>query len=238
MADNIFTPPARNFKDITGCVFGRLTALRRIGRNKERKATWLCRCICGTEIIVTGKCLRNGNTQSCGCLCGRSKYGGEGRGRLRHGHAANGQQSATLNSWSQMKQRCLNPKSIGYQNYGGRGITVCDRWKNSFENFLADMGKRPKGYELERIDNNSNYEPNNCRWATHREQSINRRTNHLITFENKTLCVTDWANRYNLSPSIIFGRLNRGWHPKDAIFTPPQKRTKRKPNPKNELSEQ
>jgi hypothetical protein len=125
--------------------------------------------------------------------------------------------------WEAMKQRCLNPKCKTYQHYGGRGIQVCERWRK-FENFIADMGRRPSSeYTLDRENNNGNYEPGNCRWVTMQIQGSNRRVNHLITIDGKTATLTDWASKYNIDPRIIFGRIRSGWHPEQAVTTPVSK---------------
>jgi hypothetical protein len=157
--------------DLTNMRFGRLLVLRRVENNRRGKVCWLCRCDCGKEKEVRAQHLRSVQ-QSCGCQRG---------GKLKHGHVVyiNGKQhpSPTYHSWMAMKQRCLNPNQLGYPDYGGRGITVCDRWQgeHGFENFLADMGKRPKGKTLDRFPNNDgNYEPGNCRWATPKQQANNR----------------------------------------------------------------
>jgi len=124
-------------------------------------------------------------------------------------------------AWLHMKDRCFNPNSKDYPNWGGRGITVCDRWKNSSENFLADMGSRPTAkYSLDRIDNNADYSPENCRWATQTEQTNNRRSNYLITIGNETKTMTQWAKKINISKNVIFIRLERGWSDYDAVMTP------------------
>jgi hypothetical protein len=111
------------------------------------------------------------------------------------------------NSWQSMLSRCNNPKNMQYRNYGGRGITVCDEWKNSFENFLKDMGERPENTSLDRIDVNGNYSPNNCRWATKAEQARNKRQTIWITFDEKTQCLTDWANEIGISSEGLRYRL-------------------------------
>lgn len=156
------------FNDLTGKVFGRLTVLER-GDIKSGKTYWRCRCACGNELSIRGTSLSLGLSESCGCLknevCGA---------RTRtHGHTANGR-SGTYISWMAMHARCKNPKHKQYENYGGRGIKVCERW-DTFANFLADMGERPDDKTLDRKDANGNYEPDNCRWATNSQQQKNKR---------------------------------------------------------------
>jgi hypothetical protein len=162
-------------KNIAGQRFGRLVAQSMIGTSRDRKAIWSTLCDCGASCVVRGKDLRSGNTKSCGCL--RVDVTREsGRARLTHGHS---RRSSRLTpeyiSWSSAKTRCFNPNKDDYAHYGGRGITMCDRWRDSFEAFLADMGPRPKGKTLDRINVNGHYEPRNCRWATPKEQQENRR---------------------------------------------------------------
>jgi len=125
-------------------------------------------------------------------------------------------------SWRRMKDRCFNPNSKDYPNWGGRGITVCDRWLNSFENFLADMGSRPTAkHSLDRIDNDGNYCPENCKWSTKAEQGNNRRNNKpLITIDDVTLTISYWAKKMGYGESVIYARLDRGWSDYDAVMTP------------------
>ena len=155
--------------DLTGKHYGRLTVL---GRSHGAPSTWDCRCECGSLVIVRGGNLHSGSTKSCGCL--RRDHAKQLK--IKHGHAPKrGRPSREYRSWQAMKRRCFVSDNDNYRYYGGRGITVCERWKNSFENFMADMGPRPKRRTLDRIDSDGNYEPGNCRWATGSEQRLNQR---------------------------------------------------------------
>lgn len=139
---------------------------------------------------------------------------------LRHGQCLRGQRpTATYSAWQAMKKRCCEPNHRSYKHYGGRGITVCDRWQ-TFDNFYADMGEQPPGHTLDRIDVNGNYEPSNCRWATAHEQSRNRRTNRLIEFNGETLCVVDWARRVGIHQNTLWQRIITGWPVERALTEP------------------
>ncbi len=138
-----------------------------------------------------------------------------------HGHTRGGL-SPLYQVWKHMYARCYYPNNKGFHNYGGRGITVCERW-HEFANFLADMGERPTdAHEIDRINNNGSYEPGNCRWATRQENSRNRRTNHSVTHDGKTMCIAEWSEVTGLRYSIIHKRLANGWSPEKALTTPVQ----------------
>ena len=126
----------------------------------------------------------------------------------------------TYKVWERMKLRCYNKNRDRYKNYGGRGIKVCDRWKNSFENFYKDMGDKPEEMTLDRIDNNGDYTPENCRWATHEQQVNNKTDSNYIEINGKKLTVTQWAKKLKVNPKTLFSRLNRGWSKEDTVLIP------------------
>lgn len=161
-------------RDLTGQRFGRLVALTRVG-SRGNKALWLCRCDCGIEKLMVGTSLTRGHTKSCGCWRRETGYR-LASGNFKHGHTKHGEApTGTYRSWIAMKSRCLNSDSPNYDLYGGRGIKIHAPWVSSFEIFLADMGERPDGHSLDRIDVYGDYGPDNCRWATPAEQNANRR---------------------------------------------------------------
>jgi hypothetical protein len=155
------------FIELTGKRIGRLVVLMRVGNSSNGTARFLCRCDCGTTKEVRSIHLNKETTQSCGCI----QVENTKLSNTRHGL----KKSKSYNTWTHMIQRCENPVNDSYKYYGSRGISVCVRW-HKFENFYLDMGEKPEGLTLERIDNNKGYEPSNCKWATIKEQNCNKRT--------------------------------------------------------------
>jgi hypothetical protein len=184
------------YLQMVGQTFGRLTVLELAGIGNNNKHLVRCLCSCGTEKIAKAANLRYGYTTSCGC-----KHD-EGNHRT-HGMSKIG--SRTYSVWKAMNQRCENPNLPDYHLWGGRGITVCERWRNSFEAFLADMGECPSGkHSIDRYPNkDGNYEPGNCRWATAKEQAQNTRRNRIATIGNETLCISEWARRLGINEGTI-----------------------------------
>jgi hypothetical protein len=169
---------------------------------------WHCRCDCGTERVVNGAHLRNGKTTSCGCYKAEAK--------VTHGLSGH----PMYRTWAGVLSRCRDPKNAWYHRYGGRGITVCERWLD-FANFFADIGERPEGMTLDRIDNDGNYEPSNVRWATHKQQAETAtRGFRTILVNGEALTITEWSRRLGVHPNVIHTRLHRGWPEEDAVTTP------------------
>lgn len=190
-------------------VFGRLTVLSYASKS-NKKNYWECVCACGKNKVIVGSNLRNGHTQSCGCLHK------ETMSVLKTKHASCN--SKEYKTWSSIIQRCLNPNNSRFKSYCGAGIDVCDRWKKSFINFIADVGKCPdKKMSLDRINNKKGYSPDNCRWATNTQQARNKNTNRMISMDGETHCLSEWAEILNIPRERIKNRLRRGWDIKRCL---------------------
>lgn len=199
--------------NMVGERYERLLVTSRADNNKSGRAMWNCLCDCGKTKAIIGVTLRNGRSKSCGCI--RSEMNTE---RLTiHGMA----QSPEYSVWVAMIQRCTNPNNKEFENYGDRGISVCERWVNSFSNFIKDMGERPTHrHSIERVDNNTGYSPENCAWATMTEQSKNKRTTIFCTINGVKKPLVDWAREYCIDPGLIRDRKRRGWSDEQAVFNP------------------
>lgn len=193
--------------DLRGQKFGRWTVIEEAGR-KNGRILWKCQCECGTVRDVLGNSLRKGASTSCGCY-------------NREIITTHGRSKTNLHQvWANFKDRCLNPNSKMWPLYGGRGIAVCDEWRDSYEAFeewaLANGYK--KGLSLDRIDNDGNYEPSNCRWATSKQQCRNRSTNYILTVNGESHCISEWAEIVGTSPLTIHTRKRRGWTDEEAVY--------------------
>jgi hypothetical protein len=184
--------------------FGRMLVISKSCNDHYGQAAWECQCDCGNKSIVRGQKLRSGHTQSCGCLGSEHRKNSS----TTHGHAPKRSVSPTYRTWASMMSRCHNANDTGYRYYGGRGIIVCQKWHN-FSNFLLDMGEKPKDHSIDRFpDNNGNYEPGNCRWATTKQQSENKSNTLRVNVAGEIMCLSEAARitgiKYDTLRSRIF----------------------------------
>jgi hypothetical protein len=207
--------------------FGRLTTLGprfRVGLRTYQA----CTCSCGsTSIVLMDSLRREQGTRSCGCLRKEKPLGMN----IIHGKTNTPEHSI----WASIKGRCNNPNDKGYKRYGGRGIRVCDRWLEpngqGFLNFLADMGPRPgPKYSIDRKDNDKDYCPENCRWATDKEQARNRRSNRILEAFDRAQCLAAWAEEFNMDRGVLWDRINYGWDIEKALLTPIKQKNNAKKN--------
>jgi hypothetical protein len=199
-------------KNRVGHRYGMLVVESLAGLNLRHQANWNCICDCGRNAIVFGGNLNNGHTISCGCH----------KGLWKHGENQIGKRSAEYQTLAGIISRCTNPNNVQYYNYGGRGITVCERWNSvsKIDNFVADVGRRPSPFHsIDRWpEKNGNYEPVNVRWATVMEQASNTRKNVYLTFQGETLHIAAMARRYGLTPAKLYGRIKSGWTLQQALL--------------------
>lgn len=197
-------------KDLAGRSFGKWTVVR---RDEAKRFNWICRCECGVTKSVYSYNMLSGYSQSCGCS---SLDNMKQRKGWKHGMAGTREHGV----WSRMIRRCHDEKCSDYQYYGGRGISVCERWRGSFLAFMTDMGPRPIGKTLERIDNDGPYSPENCRWASMAEQGLNTRRNRVVSAFGRTMTLKETAEAYQIDYMVLFCRIRRGWPVEMAITLP------------------
>lgn len=202
-------------KNRIGDRYGRLVVVSFAGVRDESR--WNCLCDCGVRFEARTQLLRNGRVKSCGCL--KREINSRLRGVARHGMS----KSPEWGVWKGMRRRCSNPKDPRFVDYGGRGIRVCDRWQ-SFDNFIADMGRRPAaGFDIDRTNNNGDYEPSNCRWVPRAVNLRNTRRNRRLTFRGETMTAAEWAKRLGLHTATLYSRLDYGWSTERALTEVPSK---------------
>lgn len=200
--------------DLTGRRFDRLVVTEFYGngrRGKQSVRLWSCRCDCGNQTIASYSALTNRNTRSCGCLLREAI--------TKHGMC----KTPVYKVWHAMLDRCRNSNNQSWKDYGGRGVSVCERW-HDFSNFIADMGERPTGGTLDRIDVNGNYEPSNCRWISQAGNANNRRNNRLIEFQGEVATLSEWSKKYGMHKGTLKNRLDSGWPFEAAVSMPPDRR--------------
>ena len=215
--------PINKSKDITGKRFGRLIALFKTENNKRNKAMWVCSCDCGKYVIEQASTLLYGKVNSCGCLqkewyANRSEQTGEKSHLYKHGMC-----HTRINSiYRKIKQRCLNKNDSAYNHYGGRGIKICKEWEDSFEAF-CDWSFRngyAKNLTIDRIDNDGDYSPDNCRWVDMKTQQNNRGNNTIIEINGIRKTVAEWCDEYETNYKLAYKRIRNGWNPVDALTIP------------------
>ena len=214
MTTREFIPLTGYARNLSGQRFGRLLVIGLVGKTDAQKCVWLCQCDCGVETEVVAASLKNGVTKSCGCLDRELK--------LKKLSTPTPQKlfRSEYSSWSSMITRCTNENRACYKRYGGRGITVCDRWRD-FKKFMEDMGPKPSpSHSIDRIDNNGNYCPENCRWATNKVQANNSTKCKMITYLGKTQSIMLWCEELNLKYTTTVARLSRGMSVQAAFTSP------------------
>lgn len=177
------------------------------GFDNQKGAMWLCKCDCGNDFVTRARSLSTGDAMSCGC---KRQISCKKHGMLN---------TRTYKTWRAVLDRCTNPNTTQFHRYGGRGITVCERWKD-FRFFFEDMGERPSGMSLDRIDNDKGYFKENCRWSTPKEQSRNRGDNRILDTKLGKFCLVEAAEKYGIKYKTLHMRLNRGWSLEDALNKP------------------
>lgn len=204
-----------NFLDLEGKKLGRLFVIETASSDRNG-IKWLCKCDCGNYTIALSRSLAKGTTTSCGC------YGKEQRAKAskKHGHSgrSNADTTPTYKTWSSMKRRCKDKNHCNHASYYDKGIKVCERWED-FTNFLEDMGERPEGKTLDRIDGDKGYYKENCKWSTPKEQANNMNRNHFLEFNGEKLTISQWADKIGVKYVTLNTRIHRGWSVERALTT-------------------
>ena len=211
-----------NYEDLTGRVFTRLKVQKHHGcitlKNGKHIQLWECECLCGNTVIVRAPSLKSGNTKSCGCL--RADLGRTSEVMLKSKH--NSTHTRLFRIWRGVKSRCYNPNVSEFKNYGGRGIKMYDEWIDDFESFQkwALQNGYAEDLTIDRVNNDGDYTPDNCRWTTAKVQQNNTRHNRLITFDNRTQTLKQWSEEINVPYDTLWRRLDNGWSIGRALTTP------------------
>lgn len=203
-------------RDITGKKFGRLTVLRQEGIDKWGKRIWLCKCVCGNTKIVRTEALTSGDTKSCGCLLHETRQKTYSNLNKTHGMT----NTRLYKKWRGIICRCYSEGTNGYKNYGGRGIKVCNEWKNDFMSFYewAIATGYKQGLTIDRIDVNDDYKPDNCKWATIKEQQNNKRSNCFLEYEGEIKTLKQWSEKFNIKYATLKCRKDKGWNVQEILF--------------------
>lgn len=210
------------FVDLTGERFGRYTVVCRaddkVSPSGRHRTMWTCRCECGNVKDVLGFSLTGGHVVSCGCYKAELKR----KALTTHGGTVGGKPTRLYKVWDGMKARCYNPKKTYYPIYGGRGITICDEWRYSFEAFRdwSLANGYAEGLTIDRIDNDGPYSPENCRWATIKEQNSNKSSNHYLTYNGETKTIMQWAEATGFTFHALLARMSKGMTVEEALLTP------------------
>jgi hypothetical protein len=202
------------FIDISGNRYGRLIVKSRDHDHPSKNTMWHCVCDCGKEKTINGYSLVRGSTKSCGCIQREIMR----QLKTTHGGSHRGKHTPEYKTWAGMKKRCYDENNNTFINYGGKGVKMCERWLESFDNFLADMGRKPSPkHSIDRLDSSGDYSPENCRWATQQQQANNKSSNRVISYKGQSKTIAQWSRVLNMKYAALYGRFERGWSVERAL---------------------